>query len=584
MLTRLVVRNFKRFDEIDIDLGSKVVFIGPNNSGKTTALQALTLWDVGLKRWIAKYRGKTTPKERPSVTINRRDLISIPVPYARLLWRDLLIRNVEFINKKQSTTNICIDIIVEGISDGKKWKCGLEFDWANEESLYCRSLRTGLKNKPTKEQGAKEKVIIERMTVPEEAHNTRVAFLPPMSGLASVEPKLEQGRINVLIGEGQTAQVFRNLCYSIYESGDKWETFTEHIKNSFGVELLPPKYVSDRGELTMEFKEQNGVILDLSSQGSGFHHTVLLLAHLYANPNTVLLLDEPDAHLEILRQRQIYQLLSDVAEEQRSQIIISSHSEVILNEAAGSDLVVAFLGKPHPITDRGSQLAKSLSKIGYDQYLPALQKGWVLYLEGSTDLKMLISFSKKLDHPVKDALENAFVRYVSNEPSKVRDHFFGLREAKDDLRGVAVFDHLDKELKTDFPLLEQMWRKNELENYFCTKEVLISFARYDLPEDDLFGKAEAVRREKIMRESIEEIEKALETIDKPSPWSDNIKVTDDFLDPLFKKYFQKLELPNLFRKKQYHELVRFMPKDRIDPEIVEKLDLIYEVSQSAKPE
>jgi len=41
MLTQLTIRNFKRFNEVVIELGNPVVFIGPNNSGKTTALQAL---------------------------------------------------------------------------------------------------------------------------------------------------------------------------------------------------------------------------------------------------------------------------------------------------------------------------------------------------------------------------------------------------------------------------------------------------------------------------------------------------------------------------------------------------------------
>ena len=49
MLTRLKLRNFKQFDDADIELGKSVVFIGPNNSGKTSALQALALWDVGLR-------------------------------------------------------------------------------------------------------------------------------------------------------------------------------------------------------------------------------------------------------------------------------------------------------------------------------------------------------------------------------------------------------------------------------------------------------------------------------------------------------------------------------------------------------
>ena len=95
MLTRLSIRNFKRFGEVEIELGSPVVFIGPNNSGKTSAMQALALWDIGLKRWNEKRSGKTTPEKRPGVTVNRRDLAAIPIPYAKLLWRNLHVRDVQ---------------------------------------------------------------------------------------------------------------------------------------------------------------------------------------------------------------------------------------------------------------------------------------------------------------------------------------------------------------------------------------------------------------------------------------------------------------------------------------------------------
>jgi predicted ATPase len=75
MLTKFTVRNFKRFDSVEIELGNPVVFIGPNNSGKTTALQALALWEIGLKRWNEKCKGRQSPNKRSGVTINRRDLI-----------------------------------------------------------------------------------------------------------------------------------------------------------------------------------------------------------------------------------------------------------------------------------------------------------------------------------------------------------------------------------------------------------------------------------------------------------------------------------------------------------------------------
>ena len=62
MLTHLAVRNFKRFESVEIELGSPVLFFGPNNSGKTSAMQALALWDVGLRRWNEKRAGHKTPE------------------------------------------------------------------------------------------------------------------------------------------------------------------------------------------------------------------------------------------------------------------------------------------------------------------------------------------------------------------------------------------------------------------------------------------------------------------------------------------------------------------------------------------
>ena len=58
-----------------------------------------------------------------------------------------------------------------------------------------------------------------------------------------------------------------------------------------------------------------------------------------------------------------------------------------------------FSVAPHRIDDRGSQLLKSLKSIGFEQYYQAEQEGWVLYLEGSTDLAILQAFAEKLGHP-----------------------------------------------------------------------------------------------------------------------------------------------------------------------------------------
>ncbi len=350
MLTKLKVRNFKRFDDVEIELGNPVVFIGPNNSGKTSAMQALALWDVGVKRWNEKRKGKSAPEKRPGVTINRRDLIVLPVPESNLLWRELHVRDVRRVQGKPQTSNVRIDVVVEGVSEGRQWTCGLEFDYANDESFYCRPLRLTPQKNP------------ERMAVPQETESIQIGFLPPMSGLAATETRLDQGAVNVRIGEGRTAEVLRNLCYQIHEKRqDSWEKTASYIQKLFGADLDAPHYVAERGEILMTYREQ-GVRLDLSSSGRGLQQTLLLLAYMYANPGATLLLDEPDAHLEFLRQRHTYDLINDVARENSNQIIAASHSEVLLNEAAGRDLVVAFLGQPHRVDDRHSQVLKSLKE------------------------------------------------------------------------------------------------------------------------------------------------------------------------------------------------------------------------------
>ena len=167
-------------------------------------------------------------------------------------------------------------------------------------------------------------------------------------------------------------------------------------------------------------------------------------------------------------------------------------------------------------------------------------------------------------------------------PQKARDHFFGLREARQDLLGIALFDHLDRPLQDNPYLKELMWRRREIENYLCREEVLLAYATQDQP-DDLFGLAEADRRRQAMQESIDEVAAALKTLRKLEPWSHDLKASDDFLDPLFARYFEKLGLPNLLRKTDYHVLAKLVPAEQIDPEVSEKLDAIVAVASQARP-
>ena len=569
MLTKIIIRNFKLFDEVEIPLGNGFVFVGPNNSGKTSALQALTLWHTGLQKWAERHASKDKneiPAKRPGVTVNRLDLVTLPVAEVDLIWLNRKVR-------RGSNQNIRIELIVEGISQGEAWKCGLEFDYANQEAFFCRPLKTGSDNNA------------DRMEVPQKALDVRLAFLPPMSGLATEEALIQEGRINVLVGQGQTAEVLRNLCYRVYEGNtENWESLVRHIKDLFGVVLGEPKFLVNRGTVVMDYTDKNGeTSLDLSSSGRGMQQVLLLLSHLYDNPsNTVFLLDEPDAHLEILRQRQIYNRINEVAENQHSQIISASHSEVLLGEAVQRDSAVAFLGAPHILgKNKQSHLMNSLREIGFEYYYGAEQKGWILYLEGETDLRILQAFAERLEHPAKKILQDPLVKYVSNLPNKAREHFHSLKEAKNDLRGFLLLDRTDKELRNAENLSEFMWKKCEIENYLCNRTAIIAYVTEGLDKGNLFDSTEISEREETIKKEMDKLEKAFQTLNRPEPFSDAIKASDDFLVPLFKNFTTSLNQSTsmTLHKKDFYKLVEHIPLEEIDEEVKVALDNIVDVAE-----
>ena len=123
------------------------------------------------------------------------------------------------------------------------------------------------------------------------------------------------------------------------------------------------------------------------------------------------MLDEPDAHLEILRQRQIYRAITETAAQQSSQLLIATHSEVVLNEAGDRHTVTAFIGDPHRMDGQSSQVFKALAERVRELSSRAAGMGIV---SRRIDLAVLRAFARQLGHQAEAALERPFVHYVGN--------------------------------------------------------------------------------------------------------------------------------------------------------------------------
>ena len=88
-----------------------------------------------------------------------------------------------------------------------------------------------------------------------------------MSGLAANETRIDQGALNVRVGEGRTAEILRNLCFRVAsQSADRWGSLVQRIEKLFGATLCEPRYVEERGEIAMEYRER-GITFDLSASG-----------------------------------------------------------------------------------------------------------------------------------------------------------------------------------------------------------------------------------------------------------------------------------------------------------------------------
>ena len=339
MIRRLTIRNFKSFVDLEFELNNSIVLAGPNNSGKSTMLQGIATWKYGLDRWVSQRKSDRDKRlKRSGVPITRTEFAPVPLREMNLLWQQRRIRE----GNPQIARNI--EIIVEAEINNENWECGLEFQYAITELIYVRPL------------GSKLFEIEElRNFPPPGAANLNVIHVPTFSNIEREEPRRDQGLQNILIGEGRPGNILRNLLLEISEKRPEyWEALTNHISTLFGIELHLPTYTSgSQAFILCEYQEGGSSrTLDLSSAGSGTLQVLLLLAFLYTRKESVVLLDEPDVHQHVILQKQVYDLIRKIAHEQDGQLIIATHSEVILNSTEPSQ-VIDFLGNnPRPIHRR----------------------------------------------------------------------------------------------------------------------------------------------------------------------------------------------------------------------------------------
>jgi hypothetical protein len=454
--------------------------------------------------------------------------------------------------------------------------------------------------------------IMKNLELIQYASNLQFHLLYPMSGIETEETLFQDGWIKTLLGQGQTARVLRNICYKVAEAdknnktGD-WDTIVDLMHRLFLVKINRPEFIESRAKLIITYKPDNmSTALDISLAGRGLQQTLLILAYLYWHKNSVVLIDEPDAHHEILRQRQIYALLKSVARENGSQVVIATHSEAILDDAVDINLTMLLLdGTADNIGDK-KDVRNALRTYGIEHYYKAKVHPRIFYIEGSTDIEILRGLAallghKKAEKVLNDKLNPYYTQNIEPEDTIENQldraggafnrnhlaHFNALKAFVPELKGFALFDN-DNNKRPDIvtdSIATLFWKDYEIENYFITPEILIKYIenRCKNEEQDLFSHEDL----KVFKQSVDDVllsavfNNSNEVLEDYHRGSKDVKrfmlrstKMSGFAEEVFRRYAEKMNQPLLLAKGELYRLVPLCPADEIPPEISEKLDLL----------
>ncbi len=565
MISQVRVSNFKQFEEQVFDLSSHIVLAGPNNSGKTTLLQAFSVWNMALQRWKAERGPDTTSKARlrTGIPLTRKEFSAIPLRELKHLWTNTstALKREELGEKQSLGQPRILSITVTGQNEQEVWDLTFEFHYQNSELIYV---------KPPAEQ-------IDN--IPEDAFNLSVVHVPPFSGIGIEETRYDKPYQDLLIGQGKPGDILRNLLLEVYQKEDKqdWNDLCQQVEEIFGYRLLPPQYAG-RPYITCEYirgipkgKGKDGLpVLDISSAGSGFNQVLILLGFFYSRPATILLLDEPDAHLHVILQRQIYSQLQRIASERKCQLIIATHSEVIIEDTS-PDRILSFYDQPHVLvadTER-DQVREALKRLTAMDILLAEQSKGVMYVEGESDFDLLQAWAKIFGHRAYQYFVD-FPFWHNNQgrnPREARAHFFALRAIKPEMNGYLLLDGDNRNLPdreiTAEGLAIGRWVRYEVENYLIHPKALLRYA-------ELYGPLFAATGDRFLRESLLPGEVYQDPLGNHD-YLNNTPASKSILP----RFFQAVGID--IKKNEYYKVAEQMGPDEIPHEVVEKLDEISRV-------
>lgn len=301
MLKKLIVRNFKRFkNETAIELDPITVLMGANNSGKSTVLQALSIFQYCMDVTRKKKNGLTLETR----TIGPEEFGALPATSPTDLWPN-----------GKATGAISIKA---------------EFDNRTTIAFEIKLSYNRFSIAPVLDGDAGP--VIEQ---------TKIRHVPIHSGLALREEYLLAPARADRLRELQYGAVIRNLLWDLKENNKpSWKQLLGILSRLYpgsAVDVTFDKDVdrfisSEYGDDILERK------LDVIVSGTGFQQVLQIFSGVLSQGSSIVLIDEPDAHLHARMQGELMRVFEDLSRDNGLQFVLATHSPHLLAAAPSGSL------------------------------------------------------------------------------------------------------------------------------------------------------------------------------------------------------------------------------------------------------
>ena len=195
MIKEVIIKNFKSISEQTYKFSDFDLLVGRNNSGKSTILQAMAIWQYCVDEF---HRMKRTGKSGAQIVLP--NFTALPLPEFNLLWTNKIDRKYQ--NGSKSADYILIEINLKYLNkDGSPGEFGVFLRYQTPQSIYAIPVKGWAEFKKLDKAG----------DLP------RIVYVPPFSGLDPYERWADDGIVRQNVGKGQPGSVLRNLLCRVID-------------------------------------------------------------------------------------------------------------------------------------------------------------------------------------------------------------------------------------------------------------------------------------------------------------------------------------------------------------------------------